>query len=429
MTYKKIYVIGIGGIGNSALAQLFKHQGAEVLGSDRSESPTTRMLQAAGIPVYIGHHASQVPEDADMVVYTDAIVEGSEGYVERIQARELGIPELSYFEALGKVAAGKKVIAVSGTHGKTTTTAMIAKILVDAGEDPTVVVGSITADFHSNFRAGSSELFVVEADEYRRHFLQFNPHVLVITNIEYDHTDYYKDLDDFVHAFAQVAKQVESGGDIIANLSSENVQAALRGVEVNTIDYTKESVGALKIPGEHNVENAQAAKAAVHAILPHVKNSVINEALASFRGTWRRFEYKGLLPHGALLYDDYAHHPTAIEKTIRAARESFTDKRIVICFHPHLYSRTRDLFDDFARALSSADQVYILPVYAAREAYDPSVSNIALAAAVGELGTPAQPVASMEDLAQLLREQTKESVVFTMGAGDIYKAGEQALLG
>ena len=207
MKGKKIYIVGIGGIGLSALAQLLHHEGAIVSGSDRDDSPTTTMLRAAGVTVYIGHSATQVPEDAAMLVYSDAIVEGSEGFAERSKARELRIPELSYFEALGAFAGGKapftegpngprRVIAVSGANGKTTTTAMLGKILVDAGEDPTIIVGSIVADFHSNFRpstrsgqAPTSNLFVVEACEYKRHFLTFNPNLLVITHIELDHTD------------------------------------------------------------------------------------------------------------------------------------------------------------------------------------------------------------------------------------------------
>ncbi len=438
MKGKKIYIVGIGGIGLSALAQLFLHEGASVSGSDRSESPTTAMLRAAGVTVHIGHNATQVPEEASMIVYTDAIIEGSEGYAERVQGRELGIPELSYFEALGAFASGKapfnfqnetpkKVIAISGTNGKTTTTAMLAKILIDAGEDPTVVVGSIAADMKSNFRAGKSNLFVVEACEYKRHFLTFNPHLLVITNIELDHTDYFKDEEDFIRAFKEVVANVDDGGDIVTNPHSINVAKAIADTSKNIVDYTKEDVPELLQPGEFNRENARAAKAAVHALAPHIKDSVIDESLKTFRGTWRRFEYKGILPHGAMLYDDYAHHPSAIEKTLITAREKFPNKKIAVFFHPHLYSRTRDLFDEFARTLALADEAYVLPVFAAREAFDMSVSNEALANEINKKRGKAQAIEGMVATTQKLRTLDAGVIAFTMGAGDVYKAGEEAL--
>lgn len=429
-------MVGIGGIGLSALAQLFHHEGAIVSGSDRSDSPTTHMLDAVGIVVHIGHTGTQVPEDTAILVYSDAIVEGSEGFAERVKARELGIPELSYFEALGKVAKSKKVIAVSGTNGKTTTTAMIAKILIDAGEDPTVVVGSIAADLKSNFRAGNSDLFVVEACEYKRHLLTFHPHLLVITNIELDHTDYFTDLSDIESAFCQATRQVEPGGYVVVNtrqeaaarvLGSEGLREQLERVGVTCVEYATEEVGELLLPGEFNIENARAAKATVHAIAPHVAESVIDHSLRTFRGTWRRFEYKGVLPSGALLYDDYAHHPTAIEKTITAAKNKFVGKKVVLFFHPHLYSRTRDLFDAFAQALATADEVFILPVYAAREAYDERVSNAALAEAVNKVGGCAHEVAGMQETTTILNTLGSDVVAFTMGAGDVYKAGEEAL--
>ena len=424
MKGKKIYIVGIGGIGLSALAQLFCHEGARVSGSDRSESPTTAMLRAAGIEVYIGHSASQVPEDIDLLIYSDAIPKENP---ERVRGRELGIPECNYFEALGKVAEGKKVIAISGTHGKTTTTAMLGKILADAGEDPTVVVGSIAADFKSNYRAGASDLFVVEACEYRRHFLNFHPEVLVITNIEYDHTDYFKDEADLVAAFGEAVAGVSVSGDIVTNPVLPTVAQALIGTDVRVIDYTKEEVPELLLPGEFNRENARAAKAAMHAIAPHIKDALIDESLASFRGTWRRFEHKGVLPGGAVLYDDYAHHPTAVAKTIAAAREKFPGKKIVVFFHPHLYSRTRDLFDGFVQALAQADESYILPVYAAREEPDPSVSHEALAEAIRTQGAHAQAIAGMEEVEEKLRALPGDTIAFTMGAGDVYKAGEAAL--
>ncbi len=391
----------------SALAQLYAHEGAIVTGSDRSEQPTTQMLEKKGIPVFIGSHATNVSTDAELLVYSDAIVEGSEGYVERQRAQELGIKEMSYFEALGKVADGKKTIAVAGTNGKTTTTAMLAKILIDAGLDPTVVVGSIVSEWGSNFRAGKSNLFVVEACEYKNHFLKFSPAVLVITNIEFEHTDFFTSLADVEAAFAQARAQA--------------------GVVVEHAQYAKESVPDLLVPGEFNRDNARAAKAAAKVVAPELTDAGVDASLAMFRGTWRRFEYKGQTLGGADLYDDYAHHPTAIHKTITAAREKFPGKQVIVFFHPHLYSRTRDLFDEFATALATADQTYVLPVFAAREPHDAAVSNVALAGAIQKKGGKAEAVGGLEETTEKIKSFGAGALVFTMGAGDVYKAGEQAL--
>jgi UDP-N-acetylmuramate--alanine ligase len=397
-------MVGIGGIGMSALAQLYTAVGARVTGSDREESPTTRLLREKGIAVHIGHLASQVPEDAQMLVYSDAVPAENP---ERLRGRELLVPELNYFEALGRAAEGKRIVAIAGTNGKTTTTAMIGKILIDAGIDPTVVVGSVVPEWHSNFRAGKSDIFVVEACEYRKHFLTFHPEVLVITNIEWDHTDYFKSLDEVKFAFEEAKQQAQT--------------------VIESSKYTKETVPQLLLPGEFNKENARAAKAAVHAIAPQVSDKIIDASLASFAGTWRRFEHKGTLPQGATLYDDYAHHPTAIEKTIEAAREKFHGKKIVIFFHPHLYSRTRDLFDGFVQALAKADAAYLLPVYAAREPHDPDVSHETLVAAINKKGGTAEALGEMTEATAKLKTLGPDIVAFTMGAGDVYKAGEAAL--
>jgi len=404
MTGKKIYMVGIGGIGMSALAQLYVAAGNEVTGSDRSESPTTEMLAKKGMKVLIGQMASNVPEDADLLVYSDAV---SAENPERVRGRELGIPELNYFEALGRAAEGKRVVAIAGTHGKTTTTAMIGKILEDAGKDPTVVVGSIVAQWQSNFREGHSDIFVVEACEYRKHFLAFRPDVLVVTNVEWDHTDYFKTSEEFAAAFDEVKAQAK-----------QTIDASIYGTM---------SVPELRMPGEFNKDNARAAKAAVLTLFPELEESIIDFSLQNFKGTWRRFEHKGTLPHGAELYDDYAHHPTAIEKTIAAAREKFPNKKIVVFFHPHLYSRTKDLFDGFAHALKSADEVYILPVFAAREPHDPTATHDALAEAVQKLGGNAHGIDGFEETTEKLKQLGSDTIAFTMGAGDVYKAGEAAL--
>lgn len=404
MQGKKIYMIGIGGIGMSALAQYYVAEGAEVTGSDRDISPTTEMLAKKGVVVVIGQKADNVPADTDMVVYSAAVPADN---AERARAAELGVPQINYPEALGRATDGKRLIAVVGTHGKTTTTAMIGKILIEAGADPTVVVGSVVPEWGSNFRKGSSDIFVVEACEYRKHFIAFHPEVLVVTNIEWDHTDFYKTPAEFIAAFDEIKGQ------------SKTI--------IDRARYIDEAVPELLVPGEFNKDNARAAKAGVKALLPSITNEAIDHALKGYKGTWRRFEYKGVLPGGAELYDDYAHHPTAIAKTLEAAREKFPNKKIVVFFHPHLYSRTRDLFDDFARSLAGADEAYVLPVYAAREPYDPTTTPHMLAAAIHKNGGTASGVAGFEEVTAKLRALGGNTVAFTMGAGDVYKAGEAAL--
>ncbi len=402
---KKIHMVGIGGIGMSALAQLYVAQGVRVTGSDKEESRTTHMLREKGVEtLVIVHFGSSLPEDAELLVYSDAVPSDN---TERAEAHKRGIPQMSYFEALGKAAEGKRVVAVAGTHGKTTTTAMLGKILADCGADPTVIVGSIVPEWESNFRPGKSDIFIVEACEYRKHFLTFHPEVLVITNIEWDHTDYFKTPEEFEAAFEEAREQAQR--------------------VVEQAQYYSEVVPELLIPGEFNKENARAAKAAAKALVSGISEAHINASLASFRGTWRRFEYKGELPGGAKLYDDYAHHPTAITKTLQAAREKFPGKKIVVFFHPHLYSRTKDLFEGFAEALAKADEAYILPVYAAREPHDPSATHEALAQAVNARGGHAKGVADFNQTTAKLKELAADTVAFTMGAGDVYKAGDWAL--
>ena len=286
----RIHFVGIGGIGMSALAQLLVHQGKEVSGCDREEQPTTTLLKEREIVVSVGHDERHIVHGVDLLIYSAAI---PEEHPERIRAKELGISGMNYFEALGEVSKEMYTIAVSGTHGKTTTTGMVAKILIDAGLSPTVVVGSMLKDFGGNFIAGKSDLFVVEACEYRRHFLHLHPRVLIINNIELDHPDYYKNLADVQDAFAAFARSVPEDGAVVTNPNDERIAAALGGLSCTGIDYTKERIYRLKLPGAHNLANAQAAKAAVKALKRDVSDESINISLVSFRGTWRRFEYKG----------------------------------------------------------------------------------------------------------------------------------------
>ncbi|HEY4525134.1 MAG TPA: Mur ligase domain-containing protein [Candidatus Paceibacterota bacterium] len=422
MVPKNIHMVGVGGIGMSALAQLLAHRGKRLSGSDREESPTITMLAARGIEVEIGADADNVPTNAELLIYSDAVPSSN---VERVRAKEMGIPEMSYFEALGEVSKGARTIAVSGTNGKTTTTGMLAKILRDCEKEPTAIVGSIVRDFDSNFLAGREDLFVVEACEYRDHLLKLMPDILVITNIELDHTDYFPNLEALQATFKKAVERVPAEGCIVTNPYDPVIAAVLLGARAPIIDYTTQSVPQLSQIGEFNRENARAAKAAARAAFPHLQESYIDNALLSFKGSWRRFEYKGETPRGALVYDDYAHHPTAIEKTLEAARQEFPDKKIIIAFHPHLYSRTRSLLQEFGTALSRADESIIAPIYAAREPDDPSVTNEVVAETARRYGGNSLSLDSFDRIREKLLAYDDRFLIITMGAGDIYKVAEQ----
>jgi UDP-N-acetylmuramate--alanine ligase len=415
-------MVGIGGIGMSALAQLYAARRIPVSGSDRDASPVTELLESKGMAVVIGHDGCSIPAETDLLVYSDAIPEDN---AERVRAREMNIPEMSYFKALGMVSLDMRLLAVSGTHGKTTTSGMLALILEQAGKDPTAVIGSIVRDFGSNFRAGREDLLVVEACEYRDHVLELSPQILVITNIELDHTDYFANLAALQHTFHTAAMKVPADGCIVTDPSNPNITPVLDGVQARIVDYTGETVPHLPQIGEFNRANARAAKAAAKAAFPDISEADIDDALGRFQGSWRRFEYKGETAQGAQVYDDYAHHPTAIRKTIEAAREKFPEKRIVVAFHPHLYSRTKSLLQEFATALAEADEAIIAPIYAAREVPDPTISHFVLAEAVRAAGGDAIARGSFEEIRDHLLEQDGDTLIILMGAGDIYRVAEQ----
>jgi len=430
MDDNKIYFVGIGGIGMSALAQLFEHQGKHVMGSDREESPTTKLLAKKGIKVWIGQDdasaSRRIPADTELLIYSDAVPADNK---ERVRAHEMKIKQTSYFEALGAVSASMRTIAVAGTHGKTTTTGMLAAILKHAGKEPTAIVGSIVRDLGSNFLPGKNDIFVVEACEYRDHLLELLPEVLVITNIELDHTDFFPSLSALQSTFRAAVERVPKNGVIVTIPTDPNIALILSRAKASILDYTKTEVPKLSLIGEFNAMNARAAKAAARAAFPDIAESVIDEALANFKGSWRRFEFKGETPQGILVYDDYAHHPTAVAKTIEAAREKFPGKKIIVAFHPHLYSRTRDFMDGFARALSHADEVVLAPIYAAREKPIPGISSDLLAEKINSLGTPAKALVSLAEVRDALLAVSYKlqatSLIITMGAGDIYKVAEQ----
>lgn len=428
---KKVFFVGIGGIGISAIARMLKQEGKEVSGSDMSESAVTHELRMLGIDISIGQSFELIPADADLIVYTIAIKHYDPALMERIY--ESGIPAKSYPEMLHIVTAGKYTIAVSGTHGKTTTTAMIAKVLIEAKKDPSVIVGSFLKDYKSNLIAGAGEHFVVEACEYERSFLNIEPKVLVITNIEADHLDYYKDLADIEHAFTEMA--VQTGDAVVCDPSHESVRRVLADLPADTklkiIDYTEylERVPKLAVAGVHNRFNAAAALAVADFIGISMEDA--EKAVAQFQGTWRRLDLKGTSAAGTIVYDDYAHHPTEIRATIQALRELYPagEKKLTIIFQPHLYSRTKAFFNEFAEAFAGADVVRFLPIFFAREEADPTISSAKLAAAVAEHVPDTAAFADFAEAEAYVQNAGYGmfDVLVTMGAGEAYKVGNVLL--
>ena len=416
-TVKKVHFIGIGGIGISALAQMILHEGKQISGTNDIESPKTLdVLRDAGVLISLEKKIEDIPEDVDLIVYSIAWDLNHPDFMSEVR-EHFSVPVLTYPEMLGIVSKDKYTIAVAGTHGKTTTTAMIADVLIDAGLSPTVIVGSILSKYKSNFVAGDSEYFVVEACEYKRSFCNINPDILVITNIEADHLDYYKDLEDIKNAFQDVSAKVPDDGYVVSNSGIFHDESGAH--QISYSDYI-DNVPDLKIPGKHNKENAAGALAVADILKIDLKQA--EKSLADFSGTWRRFEYRGKTANGADVYDDYAHHPTEVRATLETAKEEFSGKKIVVVFHPHLYSRTKQFLVEFAEALRIADEVIIAPVFAAREKDDGEGNAEKLTA---EVGKKARALGSFEEIKEALSKHGEDVVIFTMGAGDIYKVADE----
>ena len=412
----RIHFIGIGGIGMSSLARFFLSEKKIVSGSDRALTPITEALQNEGVKIFTEQVANNISGDIELVVYTEAM---SPDHEEMVAAKKLGVPMVNYFEALGLAVNPYYLIAVAGTHGKTTTTAMLTDIFEAAEKDPTAVIGSLRSKTKKNFRAGKSKYAIVEACEYKRDFLYLKPDVLVITNVEYEHTDYYKDLSDVQSAFRSLIEQVNEGGCVVTDTKHPAIAAILKDSPVKIIDYTQwlDLNLVLKQPGLHNRMNAAAAKAV--ALHEKLDEAVVDSALKDFTGTWRRFEFKGEF-NGAPVYDDYAHHPTEIKATLLGLRELYPDKRITAVFESHTYSRTASLFNEFAKVTALADKFYFLPIYAAREENTSGVSVKELVVKALEYNTQASFVPSYEDVLALLGQYTgKRDVVVFLGAGNI----------
>ena len=412
----RVHFIGIGGIGMSALARHFLAEKKQVSGSDATLGTLTKTLDSQGVQIFAEQLASNITKDIELVVYTEAMPEDHE---ELKAARSLKIPIMSYFQALGLAMNPYYLIAVAGTHGKTTTTAMMTDIFEATGKDPTSIIGSLRAKTKSNYRAGKSKYAIVEACEYRRNFLHLKPDVLVITNLEHDHIDYYKDIADVQTAFRELAEQVHETGVVIANTSDANVAPVLKDLKVPVLSYISELdlELSLKQPGLHNRLNAAAAATAARQEKIDAADS--KEALANFAGTHRRFEYKGEL-NGAPVYDDYAHHPTGIRATIEAVRELYRDRKLTVVFQPHTFTRTKALFVEFAKALGLADAVILLPIYAAREENVSGVTSRELSVKALEYAQNARYFKKFEEVEKVLKKELDgEGVVVIMGAGDV----------
>ncbi len=444
----KIHFVGIGGIGMSGLAEIMHKQGYKITGSDRSLSEITEHLSSMGIVCHEGHDAKNV--DCDLLVYTAA---ASDDNPEIMEARRRGIPTIKRAALLGEFVRTKKGIAVSGTHGKTTTTAMIGMMLEHAGLNPTIFVGGILRGLKTNAKWGSGEYVVVEADEYDRSFLELQPFISVINNIESDHLDCYRDLDDIMETFKRFADQTSIFGAVLVNTDDPNARGVMNQLSKRTRSFGlnerafiraantqqvqdrtmfdvicgEKALGRveLHLSGEHNVKNALACiGVGIELNIPFAK---IAQSLAMFEGTSRRFEILGTAK-GITWIDDYAHHPTEIRATLRGARRGWPKQRILAVFQPHLYSRTRDYLKDFAASFSDADAVLLTDIYAAREKPIEGITGQTLFLETKKNHPHVSYVADKNDLLnEILRTAADGDLVITMGAGDITHVGRSAL--
>ena len=443
---RPIHFVGIAGAGMSALAELFALRGIKVTGCD-AHPENAPDLERVGITVETGHSPGHVAS-ARAVVVTSAM---PKNHPELARARELGLPVVRRAEALGEATAGSTLIGVAGTHGKSTTTVMTTEALAAGGLDPTGYVGARVTSWRGNLRPGSAERFVVEADEYDRSFLALTPTVAVVTNVEADHLDIYADLADLRGTFEQFVRRAryvvlcadDPGANALPTPPSAEViryglhsaDARLRATGLRraglgtafTVVYDGETLGDLQlaVPGEHNVLNALAALAAGLAF--GLKVPAMAPGLAAFRGVERRFQLLGEVD-GALVVDDYAHHPTEVRATIEAARGAAPDRRLVIAFQPHLFSRTRDFARDFAESLLLADAVYLADIYPAREQPLPGVTSGLIADAMSARGRAPDWRGPVSELAAALGAALLPGdLVITMGAGDVTRVGPSLL--
>jgi UDP-N-acetylmuramate--alanine ligase len=450
-TPQRVHLIGAGGAHMSAIAQILHAWGHDVTGSDQRASAMTAKLEALGIPVAIGHDAKNVG-DAQLVVMTSAAHQDNP---EIAEARRRGIPVIKRAEMVARLMEGRYSIAVAGTHGKTTTSGLIAHMLVEANLDPTYLIGGDVRSLGTNAAPGEGRYIVVEADEYDRAFLSYHPNVAVVTNIEPDHLDIYGTAEALAAAFGQFLAQAPADGHVITSADSPRVQETVASTALAAGDrqtyaleapatWTAEPVShtdrgqtfeverrgerygsfTITLPGRHNVSNALAGIAAGDTI--GLDAAVMRDALATYRGAARRFEFVGEAA-GVTVMDDYAHHPTEVRAgMLQPARERFGERRLVVLFQPHTYTRTQYLLDEWKTCFEGIDALYILETYAAREDPTAGLSGADLAAAI--TSPPATYCPTFEDAtARISSELRAGDVFFTVGAGDVDRVGPMVL--
>ena len=446
-----VHFIGIGGISMSGLAEILLDEGFTISGSDSKESDLTKHLEARGIQIFYGQKASNIIPGIDLVVYTAAIHEDNPEFAE---AKSKNLPMLSRAELLGQIMDNyENSIAVAGTHGKTTTTSMISQILLEAKTDPTITVGGILDAINGNLRVGNSEVFISEACEYTNSFLNFRPKYSIILNIEAEHLDFFKDINDIRASFRKYSANTLANGATIINGEIDNYEEIVDGLPQqiityglnSTYDYYAENITYdekacaifsamhngtkimdvhLNVPGKHNVSNSLAAIALCQAM--NIPTEAIISGLAKFGGANRRFQYKGEID-GVTIIDDYAHHPTEIRATLTAAA-NYPHKRLVLVFQPHTYSRTKAFLNDFADVLSMADVVVLADIYAAREQNTYGISSKDILNLLKEKGTDAYYFPTFDEIEKfLLKNCINGDLLITMGAGNVVEIGENLL--
>lgn len=447
---KKVHFIGIGGISMSGLAEILLKRGYKVSGSDRQESDMTNKLKGMGAEIYIGHNASNI-RNVDLVVYTAAI---SADNPELLKSKELNIQTMDRAEFLGHVMLGHKYnVAVSGTHGKTTTTSMLAHIVLEAKVDPTILVGGNLDIINGNALVGESDYFVTEACEYKASFLKFHPYIGIILNVDADHLDFYRDINHIKDTFNEFINIIPEDGYLVCNADDLNAQDILKnshkcnimtyGIEngeykAKNITYNSLGHGSydlyrdneylfsveLSVPGKHNVLNSLSA--ACTSIALKLPVEAVKNGLLSFVGTHRRFELKGKKDDVTVI-DDYAHHPTEIAATLEAAK-CVEHKDIYVVFQPHTYTRTKALFEDFSKTFDSVDHLILADIYAAREKDTGVVSSEMLCDAIKARNVDAVNMHNFDDMVEFLRNNAKPGdLIMTIGAGDVYRVGEMFL--